>query len=519
MIQRLIINDQLVDIDSNTAIGITLQSFDIQDPGKLKTNISNDVSLPITANNLNIIGLNSVNFWGENTIYETLKVKYYIDNELIVNGQCYTKEVGERIKLVLITKPTVWDVLKTYTWIDFIQDYIEWANITHISYFSIVNELQSNEYIRLMLYRGHLFDTLDNENSITINFSENLKQRSGGYLFISFEKIFQFLTYKLDFPFVYEKTNLENHWIPARSLAIGAKYNSSGVQLSFAVKYRMEDFKEIEANTQDKPNINLYDVIIAHCKAFNYSIVFTFDSVLIRHFNTLKDSTPYDLTKYRATKNAVFSPIVGSYSKTNYIRYAEYFEGATVNDNSIQLLCLNDNIQETGDLYTIEKTYFPKVNNYGSFVLMDLKNQTSFDNITFVQPTASTKVVNVNYSDGIGASHSQFFSLQQADNIDVNDFTFFQEILLKPKVYTAYFYLGMDFFRNFDPLRQYYVRDLFGSYYINRVDGFNPKSKDPVKLELIYASAKLPPAEEVPLWADGVGNPFIDGSVNQSIFY
>lgn len=519
MMQRLYINEQIVDIDSGTAVGITLQGFDILDPGKLKTNISNDVSLPKTAKNLNSIGLNSLNFWAENKVYESITIRYYIENELIVNGQCYIKEVGDRIKLVLVTKPKVWDVLKSYYWIDFIKDYSDWLSINHSTFPNIINDLQTNERIKIMLYEGHLFGTKDNASNITINFAEGLAQRSGGYLFISIKWVFNFLSYKLQFHFDHEVLDGEDIWIPARSLAIGAVYNNLGAQTAFEVKYRAENFKEISENTKDKQNISIYNIIIAYCKANNYSIVFTNSSVLIRHFSGLKESSPYDLTPFMSTKLPIFTPILNAYSKANYIYYEKYYAGAIENENSIKLDCQNQNIPELTTLYTIDKTYFPKVNFFGTYLLMDLKNQDSFDNIVFAGFTVGTTVVNIRYSDNIGASHSQNFSIQQAKQPQPPNFDAYQAMILKPKIYTAWFYLGIDFFRNFDPLRQYYVRHLYGSYYVNKVDGFNPKSKDPVKLELIYSSAKLPPSPDVNIWVDGGGNPFVDGGVNQSIFY
>ena len=51
------INGFDVDIDDSTAIGVTLQAYDIKDPSKRKTNITNSFTIPITSNNNKIFGL------------------------------------------------------------------------------------------------------------------------------------------------------------------------------------------------------------------------------------------------------------------------------------------------------------------------------------------------------------------------------------------------------------------------------------------------------------------------------
>ena len=48
------INGYDVDIDNNTAIGVTIQSFDFKTPGVRKVNITNSFTIPATINNLNI---------------------------------------------------------------------------------------------------------------------------------------------------------------------------------------------------------------------------------------------------------------------------------------------------------------------------------------------------------------------------------------------------------------------------------------------------------------------------------
>jgi hypothetical protein len=516
--QRLYINKKSIDLDNKTAIGLTIQTFDILDPSKLKCIVSNDITLPATKNNFVVFGLNSINFWSGNEVYETQEIEYYVGNSKLLTGTCYIKEVSDRIKIVMTAKPTVWEVLKKYTWAQFVDDFKDWINsqysFSNIS--EILNYLAFGEYFRMMYVKGHLNET----NTLTVNYNENYTQRSGGYLFIRFQYLIQYLSIKTGVQFILNALPYESIFIPARTLSINALYNNSGAQIGFNIANRTAPFSEVGENVTDKPNINIYDILISYCKSFNYSINFIDSKVYIRHFSELKNTTSYDLTKFLANKPTTFTPILNGYSKTNYIKKAAYFEGADENTHSKVLTCQNDNIPETNDLYTIEKTYYPYVYNNGNIVTTDLSVSESFDAITFVRASDNTQVFTVNYSDGIGSSHSQFKSLSQADaNITTVNFELFQQMIIKPKLYTAYFYLDFDFFVTFDPLRQFYVRQLYGSFFINKIEGYNPQSKDPVKMELLYCSAQLPPAEDQPIWADGINNPFTDGGSNQPLFY
>ena len=50
------INNTIVEIDSQTAIGIKLQKMDLKDPGKRFVKVSNEFTIPATVKNLSIFG-------------------------------------------------------------------------------------------------------------------------------------------------------------------------------------------------------------------------------------------------------------------------------------------------------------------------------------------------------------------------------------------------------------------------------------------------------------------------------
>jgi hypothetical protein len=65
-----------VDIDDKTAIGITLQSFDIKDPSVRKISISNSFTIPKTAHNMKILeSVGNVQSLSD-IVYRTVVVEY-----------------------------------------------------------------------------------------------------------------------------------------------------------------------------------------------------------------------------------------------------------------------------------------------------------------------------------------------------------------------------------------------------------------------------------------------------------
>jgi len=85
-----------------------------------------------------------------------------------------------------------------------------------------------------------------------------------------------------------------------------------------------------------------------------------------------------------------------------------------------------------------------------------------------------------------------------------------------PKVYEIKKWLTLNDIYNLRFFRQYYVRQLNGSYFINKISGFNPdKSKEPTTIELIKISDKTPtPTFDFDYWVDGFNNKFTDGFGN-----
>ena len=94
----LYINNILIDIDDNTAIGIDIQSYDVKNPAVNKFKVSNSFSIPITNNNLKAIGFIGRQFSTSKTIYNELLCDYYVNNtQFIKKAKVRIEEIDERI--------------------------------------------------------------------------------------------------------------------------------------------------------------------------------------------------------------------------------------------------------------------------------------------------------------------------------------------------------------------------------------------------------------------------------------
>ena len=203
MSRLLRINGFDIDIDDETAIGITLQSYDIKEPNKRKSNITNSFTIPLTANNNKIFGYPANIQSTSKRIYEPLTADYWQDGyQLITKGIVRVDEVSERITLFLVQKLDLWDNLKLITWPQFAQEYIEWINPqVELSYSQLIkNVVETESGLFLPCWLGQLSTKLDETNSYYIEDIANLwlqyKDINGGHFAIYAKSIFEFIEYK-----------------------------------------------------------------------------------------------------------------------------------------------------------------------------------------------------------------------------------------------------------------------------------------------------------------------------------
>jgi len=543
------INDIIADIDDETALGITLQSYDIKDVANTFVNVSNTFSIPRTSKNLSLFG-NPQDAQSTNTkIYELSTVEYWIDNEQFLrNAKVKVTEINERINLFIYQKDTVWDELKSLDWPTLGSELITWLQDTG-SLPSVTNQYTgtyadlitgyttATEGIVLPFYNGNLYNqeftlsgftyALETSNSILLDDNRGTTKYKGGHFCIYIKTIFEFFEYKYGVSFSTSGSSLTGNIfndaiaskmvIPIRDLVLQKdtgyyfRFAPTILQVPFVYSY-FYPFTDVE----DKPDKTASDFVNAFINHFNLiKDEFYIDDVYTVRFARFDDlETLADVVDFSSLISRVntFKPTIEGYAQNTYIKFAEVYPGGSEYSNSKLLTVQNKNIDITTDLFEIDG-YVPNLTE--SFYL-DLSLIESFSTFVFIELSETTESKNVIFLPNgtiLGESTAADMFIAKLYNLD-DEYNFLNEAISYPKYYEVEKWLRISDLKDFEFFKQYYIRELNGSFFINKISGFNPeKSKQATTIELLKISNRTPnPSGDTFFWVDGVDDIFADGS-------
>lgn len=548
------INGYNVDIDEKTAIGITFQAYDIKEPGKRKTKLSNSFTIPLTSTNQRILGFaGNVQSIGTE-IYDSMLCDYWIDNEqLISNAKVRIEEISDRAKLFVYEKEDLWDLMKLFSWSDFVGEFIEWMqdekglpsatnpNINNLGVF-LNPYINSTEGLILPFYFGNLalyepagegtgfLETLD---TIWLKYytDTDLTPSKGGHFCAYVKTIFEFIEYKYEVDFLTNTADIiGNIWddayvpllyTPMRDIDIRFHYTGSTLDGFYFEKAQSGIFAP-EEDLLDKGDKTLGDFVNSFFQHFNViKDEFEIEGVKVIRLARFDDietlaevidfSGKIDLTKIK------FKPKIEGYSQQNTIRFSDIFPEGDESLNQKVLNCSNKNLDPTSELFTID-AYVPNYIAITGGVVPNLAIADSFKTFEFfISDGVSADVINIKISDNTASEQTATFILQKPSIYSLTgEYNFLDDIITYPKFYEIEKWLTIKDIKDLQFFRQNYIRELNGSFFINKISGFNPdKSNAPTKLELIRISDKVPkPIDQyaVDFWADGDEDVFVDGN-------
>jgi len=538
---------QKLDIDDKTAIGIDLQARDFKEPGKRVLSFSNAFTVPYTAKNAKAFGFAYDIGSREGEIYFPLKIDYWLDGELLINAATVRVNQidGKRVSLQIFEKDKVWEELKKVTWPEFVADFIEWmqdekglpsaeAPFTGTLSQFLLPYRDATEGIILPFYYGNLYQYepdgegtgyLEDENNIWIKYKENA---GGGHFCVYVKTIFEYIEQKYGVNFltsggvvdynIWDDAIAPTVFVPIRNLHVSFIIGGSGVE-SFYFRNKPESVKfQPHKDTGDKKDKTLSTLVNSYFQLFNAIIDEVNEGFAVRRFDDLKNVNPVNFGAL-AEGTKTFKPSISGYKQKNYIKFAKVFEGGAKSEGQRTIFCENNNIDIEGDLFEIDAF----INNFiarGADNAPNLSKEESFETFSFFVPSGTMATpINIKVSDNIGNEVSANLALQKAALYNIGgEYTFLEEILTYPVFWEVEKWLTMRGVRALKFFQQYYIKELGGSFFINKISGFNPdKSTKPTKLELIKISNKVPvPVDNYTesVWADGLGNPFVDGDNN-----
>lgn len=532
------VNGQILDMDDATAIGITFQAYDVADPGKRKLNFSNTFTVPKTANNIRIFGHPGNPHSINNIVYDSLTCEYWEGNlHIIRNGKIRVDEVSNRLSLYIYEIKDVWEQMKLLTYADFINEFFAWLTIPKkdtpvIDTFAnfLYPYTIATEGVYLPLFFSNLYGLERNEGQgdyIEDTSSIWLKYESmhGGHFGVFYKTIFKFIEFKYGVNFltdggilpgnIWDDTYALKFYHTFRTLDIGFHYTNGQIdgfyfRLPSVVNFAPHD------DTFEMADKSLFDVVNAFLQYFNIlidNIDMSGDEVIrLARWDDIQSASVVDWSG-KITGQPVFRPKIDGYAQKNQIKFgAIYPDGAETTNNRI-LTSLNKNLDATADLFDID-SYIPAAIVLNDAAIMDLSVPESFETNVCLIDSGKQRTVNVYASDGLTAvgatltlNISSVYSLS-------GEYRFLEQTITYPKWYEVSKYLSINDIIGIQWFKQYYIKELGGSFFINKIAGFNPnKGAQSTKLELIMISDKTPVyPSTLEYWTDGVNDPWTDGT-------
>lgn len=515
-------NNENIDIDDTTAIGLTLQAYDIANPGERKVATSNEFTIPKTANNMRIVGFAGNPQRTSRAVYSSMRCDYWNQNKRIINkGTARVTKVEDRISVIAFEKDNVWTQLQNYMWYDFEADFIEWLQtekgLPSISseftgtFYDFINQYataSSGIVMPFLISNLSLYDPLEGEayientGSLYIKYNKTLEgniiNAKGGHFCTYIKTIFEFIEYKFGIDLSVTDTetayNIFNDAVasvmitPIRDLSI---YHT---ETGFYFIYDNTSKFLPEETTIEKEDKTLYDLVKVYFQHFGCLIDRTTKpdgetKYIIRRFDDIVNAPVIDISG-KLTGSYLFKPTVENWKQNNWIKFSGIYKGGNELTNSKYIQCKNSNI-ETGkasdSLFDID-AYIPIGLNVGGDVVLDISPSETFStNMLFIlSGNASTDVKSM--QDGVEVTASiilpiaQLYSLASEYNV-LASMMEYPELWEVKRIFSIYEIDKLAFFA------RYRVKELNGYFFLNSINGYNPdKAASETKIELI----KLP---------------------------
>lgn len=349
----------------------------------------------------------------------------------------------------------------------------------------------------------------------------------GGHFCIFAKTLFEFIEYKYGVDFLTSGGGLVgNIWDDVVANKIFTPVRELDVYLDNGNNYFQLNSVEFSPLTdqRDKADKSFFDLISSFMQEFNIvkdEFPFnTLHTIRLARFDDIKTLAPVYEFSGKLTGQPKYKPFVDGYKQLNYIKFGEVYPEGDELINSKTLTCRNENLDAKGDLFEID-AYMPSILTGFNENVLNMKDKESFKTFTWMLSTETTNLsVAVNYwymPDGSIGNLKAFgliYNMQIAEIYDLNsEYNFLSEIIEYPIVYEVQKWLTISDIRNFLFFAQYYIRELNGSYFINKIKGFNPLSKQPTTLELIKTSNRTPISPpDLNYYVDGVVDPYTDGT-------
>jgi hypothetical protein len=313
---------------------------------------------------------------------------------------------------------------------------------------------------------------------------------------------------------IWDDTIAQKLYVPIRELDVFMRNGDSYFRINRTDPY-------LPLNDQkDKADKTVWDFVnsfMRHMNVLKDELTISGERIIrFARFDDLETLADVEGFNNRLTGRPKYKPFIEGYAQNNLIKFKEVFPEGDELINSKTLTSQNVNLDVNVDLIEID-AYVPSNFNANSETYSYLGDKESFKTFTFYISNESTSINVTTFYYEFSTTLYVFVeqrTMQIAELYDLgSEYNFLDDIIDYPKVYEADMWLTMADIRNFEFFKQRWIQELNGSFFVNKIKGFNPeKSKKPTTLELIKISDKTPPADpDLNNWVDGVQDDWVDG--------
>ncbi len=515
-------NDENVDIDEDTAIGVDFQAYDVSEPGSRKVAASNEFTIPKTIRNLRILGFPGDPQSLSTIVYSRVKCEYWNQNvKLIHNGTARVIEVIDRISILAYEKSDLWGDLEDYDWPTFQKEFIVWlqenkdlpsaTNIYEGDFEDFIAQyIDSTEGVFLPFFISNLGlfdpdgdeDYIENLGSIYLKYNDIVDDENtnglGGHFCVYTNTIFEFLEDKFGVDFSVNDTDYDyNIFQDSVASKFYIRLGNLSIEEASTGFYFLYDNESVflpDDTTEDKEDKSVFDFVQVFFQRFN---------CLIDRIDGLDNSEKYVIRRFDDIKNAPivdfsgnfygipsFQPFLENYNQNNWIKFSSIYEDGDELTNCKKITCKNKNLDSGSSddsLFDIEE-YVPEGYEAGGDTVLDMSPSDTLSEFTFFISEGNISTTVYYMKEGEETFVEVTLKIAQLYSLD-DEYNTLAEMAAYPVFYevkkwlTLYDVEGLVFFA------RYYIKELNGYFFLNKIESYNPeKSNQPTTLELI----KLP---------------------------
>jgi len=495
-----------LELDDKTAIGVNFEVFNIQEPDQVGVGHTNTFTLPRTANNDIIHG------WGgqSDNVYTPYVVNYYVDNNTIIRkGRLAVTQVADRISCRVTNRDTVWDAMGKMMWPEFMLRYFVWLQTNYpaiLSYTSFVNAVQglaaATEHLTTAAFYSLLHYDSDAKHTayeVQDRMLFSSQGNSGARICTYAKSIFQFIEAEFGVSFmeggdwsIFARRNI---YIQNLTLALvqnsASDYQIVPTSIIFMQKGTITPLTKLSVRDFIRSFIEHTNSVLDEHAWNSYSI---------RQLGDIASAPVVDFSGMIVPNSVAFTPLLDRVGQVTVIDFNSYADRIEKGSARIELACDNRNADGEATFYTIS-SHIPAAYAFRDYALLAMFDKGIFENFTFLEHSSKNDTFRCMYFPySVSSFESSYENLPVAQIAAIHT-DGLQQMILKPKLYTLKKWLNVVEVGSLKAFQKYWVAELGGNFYLNKVNGFNPESKEATELDLILID-RTPFGLGIGTWGD-----------------